>query len=145
MRRFKHLLLERVRGWRLWSESFVHFPNIAHHGGLWREPVWWVLLFYKPRKHIFTIARNPFGESSVSSLHPGYLNDLSLWCFSTCKLNLLAHEAAFRHNVLSPPLINNNPDFLSLKATTHDVLLCTTGQTPHTNPACLELDGTQAH
>lgn len=47
-------------------------------------------------------------------LHSGYLNDLSLWCFSTCKLNLLAHEAACQHNVLSPPLINNNPDFLSL-------------------------------
>lgn len=46
-------------------------------------------------------------NNAVSYLDVGYPYDLSLFCFCTCKLNWLAHESAFQHNVLSPPIINN--------------------------------------
>lgn len=66
---------------------------------------------------LLKIWRNVFLKNVVSYLHLGYLNDLSLYCFCTCKLNWLAHESACQHNVLSPPIINNKHDFLSLWAT----------------------------
>lgn len=58
-----------------------------------------------------------FLKNVDSYLHLGCLNDLSLFCFCTCRLNWLAHESACQCTVLSPPIINNKHDFLSLWAT----------------------------
>lgn len=55
-----------------------------------------------------------FLKNVVSYLHLGHLNDLSLYCFSTCKCNWLAHESACQPNVLSPPIIINKRNSLPL-------------------------------